>query len=143
MIRFLFKGLVRDRSRSLFPVLVVISGVMMTAFVQSWIVGAMGDFVNTYAFFDSGHVKVMSRAYAREADKIPNDLAYIGVESLLRDLRHDFPDMIWTPRIRFGGLLDIPDEAGETRAQGPALGLAVDLFSVMPRRTSTTKSFST
>ena len=130
MIRFLFKGLVRDRSRSLFPVLVVISGVMMTAFVQSWIVGAMGDFVNTYAFFDSGHVKVMSRAYAREADKIPNDLAYIGVGSLLRDLRHDFPDMIWTPRIRFGGLLDIPNEAGETRAQGPALGIAVDLFSV-------------
>lgn len=129
MIKFLFKGLMRDRSRSLFPVLVVMSGVMMTVFMQSWIEGAMGDFISTYANFTSGHVKIMSRAYARESDKIPNDLAFIGVESLLRDLRRDFPDMIWTPRIRFGGLLDIPDESGETRAQGPAFGLAVDLFS--------------
>ncbi|MFC2165001.1 ABC transporter permease [Acidobacteriota bacterium] len=129
MIKFLFKGLMRDRSRSLFPVLVVMSGVMMTVMIQSWMEGAMGDFISTYANFNSGHVKIMSRAYARESDKIPNDLAYIGVESLLRNLRRDYPDMVWTPRIRFGGLLDIPDESGETRAQGPAVGLAVDLFS--------------
>jgi putative ABC transport system permease protein len=37
--------------------------------------------------------------------------------------------MHWTPRIKFGGLLDIPDEKGETRAQGPVAGLALDLFS--------------
>jgi putative ABC transport system permease protein len=37
--------------------------------------------------------------------------------------------MIWTPRIKFGGLLDIPDEAGETRAQTPIMGMAVDLLS--------------
>jgi len=129
MIKFLFKGLMRDRSRSLFPVLVVMSGVMMTVMAQSWMEGAMGDFISTYANFTSGHVKIMSRAYARESDKIPNDLVYIGVESLLRDLSRDYPDMVWTPRIRFGGLLDIPDESGETRAQGPAVGLAVDLFS--------------
>ena len=37
--------------------------------------------------------------------------------------------MTWVRRIRFGGLLDAPDEYGETRAQGPAVGLAVDLLS--------------
>ncbi len=37
-------------------------------------------------------------------------------------------DVIWTPRIRFGGLLDIPDENGETRAQSPVMGLGVDLL---------------
>jgi putative ABC transport system permease protein len=37
--------------------------------------------------------------------------------------------MIWLPRIKFGGLLDIPDERGETRSQGPMTGLAVDLLS--------------
>lgn len=36
--------------------------------------------------------------------------------------------MIWTPRIRFGGLLDIPDEHGETRSQGPVMGMGVDLL---------------
>ena len=44
-------------------------------------------------------------------------------------LRRDFPAFAWTPRIRFAGLLDVPDEHGETRAQGPVGGLAVDLFS--------------
>jgi putative ABC transport system permease protein len=36
--------------------------------------------------------------------------------------------MIWTPRINFAGLLDIPDDEGETRAQGPVMGISVDLF---------------
>ena len=35
--------------------------------------------------------------------------------------------MSWSPRIKFGGLLDIPDKAGETRAQAIVAGLAVNL----------------
>jgi putative ABC transport system permease protein len=128
MIKFLLKGIFRDRSRSLFPFLTVAIGVMLTVFLYSYIKGAESNFVESSARFSTGHVKVMSRAYAAEADQIPNDLAYIGVEALLRELRQEFPEMIWTPRIRFGGLLDIPDEKGETRSQGPVAGLAVDLF---------------
>jgi putative ABC transport system permease protein len=122
------KGVLRDRSRSLFPFLTVAIGVMLTVFLFSYIKGAESNFVESSARFSTGHVKIMSRAYAAEADQIPNDLAYIGVESLLRELRQEFPEMIWTPRIQFGGLLDIPDEKGETRSQGPVAGLAVDLF---------------
>jgi putative ABC transport system permease protein len=51
------------------------------------------------------------------------------VNSLIQELETDFPGFIWTPRIRFGGLLDIPDDQGETRTQGPVAGLAVDLYS--------------
>jgi putative ABC transport system permease protein len=36
--------------------------------------------------------------------------------------------MEWTGRIKFGGLLDFPDENGETKAQGPAIGFAADLL---------------
>jgi len=129
MIKFLFKGILRDRSRSLFPVIVVMSGVMLTVFIQTWIEGALDGFIDTSANFQTGHVKVMSQAYAREADQVPNDLAYVGVEELMDDLRHDYPQLIWTPRIRFGGILDIPDKNRETRAQGPVAGLAVDLYS--------------
>ena len=32
-------------------------------------------------------------------------------------------------RIRFGGLVDVPDSHGETSSQGPSTGLAVDLLS--------------
>jgi putative ABC transport system permease protein len=129
MIKFLFKGLMRDRSRSLFPILTVIIGVMLTVFLYNWINGAEFSFIDSSARFNTGHVKVMSRAYAQEADQVPNDLALIGVRSLMDRLRKEYPDMIWTSRIRFGGLLDIPDEQGETREQGPVMGLAVDLLS--------------
>lgn len=128
MIQFLLKGIIRDRSRSLFPFLTVAIGVMLTVFLYSYIKGGESNFVESSARFSTGHVKIMSRAYSAEADQFPNDLAYIGVESLLEELRQEFPEMVWTPRIRFAGLLDIPDEAGETRSQGPVVGLAVDLF---------------
>lgn len=135
MIKFLLKGIFRDRSRSLFPFLTVAVGVMLTVFLYCYIKGAESNFIESSARFSTGHVKVMSRAYAAEADQNPNELAYIGVKSLLGELRQEFPEMIWTPRIRFGGLLDIPDETGETRSQGPVAGLAVDLFgSESPER---------
>ncbi len=129
MIRFLVKGLWRDRSRSLFPTIVVTAGVMLTVVLYSYIKGSENDIVRTSASFLTGHVDVVSRAYAAEQDQLPNDLALVGVDSLLGELRADFPQLTWTPRIRFAGLLDVPDAAGETRAQGPAMGLAVDLVS--------------
>lgn len=129
MIRFLCLGLWRDRSRSLFPLLTVVIGVMLTVVMFSWIKGFTENFLGTSARLGSGHVAVMSRAYAGERDQLPNDLALTGVQGLLERLHRDFPSFAWTPRIRFAGLLDVPDEKGETRAQGPVGGLAVDLFS--------------
>ena len=129
MIRFLLKGLLRDRSRSLLPFITVILGSMLTVVGFSWLNGAISTIVESGANFSAGHVKVMSRAYAAEADLAPNDLALKGLGALLDELRRDHPGLVWTPRIKFGGLVDIPDENGETRAQGPAAGLAVDLRS--------------
>jgi putative ABC transport system permease protein len=77
----------------------------------------------------TGHVKVTTHAYAEEADLIPNDLAILGVDSLLVALSTDYPDLFWSPRITFAGLLDIPDRHGETRTQSPMMGIAIDLLS--------------
>jgi len=129
MISFLFKGLLRDRSRSVFPLLIVLSGVVLTVFLQSWLDGSVSSLIQSTAHYTTGHVRVMTRAYAREAAQIPNDLALLGIDTLLTELKHSYPDFFWTPRIKFGGLLDIPDEKGETRAQSPVSGLAVDLLS--------------
>ncbi len=129
MIKFLLKGLIRDPSRSLFPLLTVILGVMLTVFLHSWIGGILGDVEDLTARFDTGHVKVVTRAYAENADQLPNDLALAGVNTLMKQLKSMFENVNWTQRIRFGGLIDVPDEKGETRSQGPAMGLAVDLLS--------------
>ncbi len=128
MIRFLLKGLMRDRSRSLFPFLTVFLGVLLTVVYFSWVRGMEGNILQSNAKLNSGHVNIMTRAYAEEIDQKPNDLALLDVDRLLAQVRDEFPLLIWTPRIRFGGLLDVPDEQGETKEQGPVIGLAVDLL---------------
>ena len=129
MITFFLKGLLRDRSRSLFPVLTVLSGVFLSVLLYSYLNGVVSGMVKSTAHYQTGHLSIMTKAYAKEANRNPNDLALIGVDSIVSDLNTKYPEMFWTPRIKFGGLLDIPDEHGETKSQGPVSGLAVDLFS--------------
>jgi putative ABC transport system permease protein len=131
MIDFLIKGLLRDKSRSRLPVIVVALGVTLTVFLHAYISGFMGDMIEVNARFSTGHLKVMTSAYAENAGQLPNDLALIGIDTLLNDLKNNFQDIEWTPRIMFGGLIDAPDENGETKAQGPSMGLGIDLFSPM------------
>jgi len=129
MIRFLLKGILRDRNRSMLPVIVVIIGVFLTVMLSCWITGIMGDIVDMNANFTTGHVKIMTRTYAKNSDLIPNDLALMNVSELINQLDSKYPSMEWVERIRFGGLIDIAGENGETRAQGPAAGQAFDLLS--------------
>jgi len=129
MIRFLLKGLLRDRSRSLIPVIVVAIGVSLTIFLHAYIVGFMGDTLEINARFSTGHVKVMTKAYSDNMQQVPNDMALIDVNKLISSLNREFPEISWSPRIQFGGLIDTPDEKGETRSQGPVMGIGLDLLS--------------
>ncbi len=129
MIKFLFKGILRDKSRSVLPVIVVSIGVLLTVILNCWVKGIMGDSVVMNANFDTGHIKVMTRAYKKDSEQMPNDLAIMGVTKQINELKTDYPDMDWVKRIRFGGLIDFPDENGETRAQGPVVGWAIDLMT--------------
>jgi putative ABC transport system permease protein len=129
MLRFYIKGLFRDRSRSLVPVIIVAIGVTLTVLLKCWVTGIFGDMIDFNAKFFTGHVKVMSQAYFDNVSQTPNDLAMIGTAALLDSLTSDYPGMEWVERIQFGGLVDAPDENGETRAQGPGGGMAVDLLS--------------
>jgi putative ABC transport system permease protein len=102
---------------------------MLTVVLYSWMKGFEKDIVRANANFRSGHLIVMSRAYAENSDQMPNDLAYIGCDSLISGLNKDYPEILWLSRIRFAGLLDIPDSTGETIMQGPVIGLGADLIS--------------
>jgi putative ABC transport system permease protein len=128
MIRFLLKGILRDRSRSVLPIIVVATGVALVVIMTGYINGVLGEVVDQSARFDTGHVKVMTRAYAEEISQLPNDLALLGTEQLKGELQALEPDMIWTERIRSGGLLDIPDDNGESRGQGPVAITAINLL---------------
>ncbi len=129
MLRFYIKGLFRDRSRSLMPALVVAIGVMLVVLMQCWVTGVLGDMIVFNARFATGHVKIMSQAYSENVDQRPNDLALLGTQEILQEIEQEYPGMEWAERIQFGGLVDAPDENGETKAQGPGGGMAIDLLS--------------
>jgi putative ABC transport system permease protein len=129
MIKFLLKGILNDRSRSLLPVIVVGLGVALTVLLHGWITGVLGDSIEMNASFNSGHLKVTTRAYAKDDSQMPNDLALLEADQLVNRLKRDYAGLDWVSRIRFGGLIDFPDDKGETRAQGPVVGWGIDLFS--------------
>ena len=129
MIKFLIKGLLRDKSRSVLPIIVVAIGVMLTVFMHAYIAGLMGDTIEMNARFSEGHMKVTTRAYAAEIDQVPNDLAILEAGQLVSQLEGQFNGVSWASRIKFGGLVDAPDENGETKTQGPAMGIGIDLLS--------------
>jgi putative ABC transport system permease protein len=136
MIRFLIKGLMRDKSRSRLPIIIVSIGVMLTVLMHAYITGFMGDTIEMNAKFTNGHVKIMTKAYAENANQIPNDLALSDVSLYMQELQDQFPDMEWAARIHFGGLVDAADENGETRSQGPAIGMGIDLISANSQESS-------
>lgn len=128
MIKFLFKGLLRDKSRSLLPIIVVSVGVMITVFLQSYMNGIFSDSIESTAKFTSGHVKVMTSAYKNSQSQMPNDYAILNIAGVMKKLKTEYPDLTWTDRIQFGGLLDAPDALGNTRSQGNVMGMGLHLI---------------
>ena len=129
MIHFLTKGLLRDRSRSLFPVVIITITVGIVIFTIGFMKGTMNSVFLDTAVIISGHEKVVTRAYKEESQMLPNDLALLDVDQIIENLNNEYPTHFWSPRITFGGLLDIPDNNGETKDQGPVIAMGIDLLS--------------
>ena len=129
MIKFFTKGLLRDRTRSFFPVLVITISVAIVVFASGFMAGTMNSLLLDTAVILSGHEKIVTRAYHEESMLMPNDLALLDADKLIDKLEKEHPEFFWTPRITFAGLLDVPDEKGETKSQGPVIGMGIDFFS--------------
>jgi len=129
MIKFLTKGLLRDRTRSFFPVLVITISVAIVVFASGFMTGMMNNLLLDTAVILSGHEKIVTRAYNEESMLMPNDLALLETDELIDKLEKEYPNFFWTPRITFAGLLDVPDEKGETKSQGPVIGMGIDFFT--------------
>lgn len=127
MIGFLAKGLIRDRSRSMFPILVITLGVAIVVLMNAYVNGAIGGMYRTTAKFSTGHVKIQTRAAIEENVLGAADLSLLGNQELLAILEKEAPDMTFHERIYFGALLDVPDAKGETKYQSTSMITAVDL----------------
>ena len=129
MIKFIIRGILRDKSKSIIPIAVISVGVMVTVMMSGFLEGIFSDVINQNAKLDTGHVKIMTKPYAENKEQLPNDLALLGINELIDSLNLNYPDLIWTPRIKFGGIMDVPDASGNTKLQGPGIGLAISILS--------------
>lgn len=135
MIKFLAKGLVRDKTRSLFPTIIITVTVAIVIFALGFMRGMLNSVFLDTAVIISGYEKVVTRAYKKEMQMLPLDLALMDIEEMISGLNRDHPDYFWSPRINFGGLIDIPDENKETRSQSPIMAIGIDFFSNKSRQT--------
>ena len=135
MIKFLAKGLLRDKTRSLFPTIIITITVAIVIFALGFMRGMLNNVFLDTAVIMSGYEKVVTRAYKKEMQMLPLDLALMDIEKMISDLNRDHPNYFWSPRINFGGLIDIPDENKETRSQSPIMAIGIDFFSNKSRQT--------
>lgn len=129
MFRFLIKGLIRDKSRSLLPIIVVALGVTTTVFLHAYMTGVLTDSIESTANFSTGHVKVMTQAYSDNISQSPIEFALNDATELKAELALSYPAFNWAKRVKFAGLVDAPDSTGNTRSQGNVAGLGIDLLS--------------
>jgi putative ABC transport system permease protein len=128
LIRFWLRGLIRDKSRFLFPFSVVAIGVALVVCLVAFMEGVFMGMIDMTANLDSGHLRLVNRSFYDEEHLRPLDRA-LANQNETRDwlVKHSSPEVDWSPRIRWGALLDVPDEHGETRSQTPVVGMAIDL----------------
>ena len=130
MIRFWFRGLMRDKARFLFPFSVVAIGVALVVALVGFMEGVFMGMIDMTANLDSGHLRLVNKAFYDEEHLRPLDRA-LASQRETRDwlVKHSKPEVDWVPRIRWGAILDVPDEQGETRSQTPVVGMGLDLKS--------------
>ncbi len=130
MIRWALLGLIRDRTRSLFPFLVVTVGVALTVSLFGFMDGIGMSMLDLTSKFDTGHIRVVNKAYFEEEHLVPIDRSLAGQKETLEWLKKNGDERIdWSPRIRWMALMDVPDENGETKSQTPVSGYALDLLN--------------
>ena len=136
MINWIFKGILRDKTRSLFPFLVVTVGVALMIALLGFMEGVIMDMLDTTANLDTGHLRFVNKPFYEEEHLIPMDRALAAQSETQRWLNEHSPRQTqWIPMIRWSAIMDVPDEKGDTLRQTPVTGMAIDLLSINSEET--------
>ena len=128
MITFLFKGILRDKSRFLFPFLIVTIGVALVISLVGFMEGTMMGMIDNTANLDTGHLRLVNKPFYDEEHLRPLDRSLAAQKETREWLEKNSSDKVkWGPRIRWGAILDVPDEKGDTVSQTPIVGMALEL----------------
>ncbi len=128
MIKFIIKGLLRDKSRSKLQIFIVTIGVFLTVAISGYMKGVTSDMINETARLKSGHVRITTKEFLENEKNLPINFSICNCENLILELKKDFPDFSWTGRTHFRGTILFQDSSGNIK-QGPFIGLGLELNS--------------
>ena len=130
MILFLFRGILRDKSRFLFPFSVVTIGVALVVSLVGFMEGVFMGMIDMTAKLNAGHLRLVNKPFYDEEHLHPLDRALAAQKQTRLWLeKNSSPKIEWSPRIRWGALIDVPNANGDTKSQTPVVGMALDLKS--------------
>ena len=75
MIRWVLQGILRDKTRSLFPFLVIASGVALVVFTVGFMEGIFMGMIDSTANLDTGHLRFVNKPFYDEEHLNPMDRA--------------------------------------------------------------------
>jgi len=86
--------------------------------------------IDTTAHLDTGHLRLVNKPFYDEEHLNPLDRALAGQKETAAWLEKNAdPRIAWSARIRWGAILDVPDEQGETLSQTPITGMALNMVN--------------
>jgi putative ABC transport system permease protein len=91
--------------------------------------GIFAGMIDMTAHLDTGHLRFVNKPFYDEEHLNPLDRALAGQKKTLQWLRKNGdPRIEWSPRIRWGAIMDVPDAKGETKSQTPVIGMAIEML---------------
>jgi putative ABC transport system permease protein len=128
MIAFLFRGILRDKSRFLFPFSIVTIGVALVVALVGFMEGVFMGMIDMTANLDAGHLRLVNKPFYEEEHLRPLDRSLSAQKETREWLNKNSPEYVqWFPRIRWGAILDVPDKNGDTLSQTPIVGMGLEL----------------
>mgnify|MGYP003802178027 CR=1 FL=1 len=104
------------------------AGVFLMVFFLAFMDGYMESMIRQNARFETGHVKIVTKAYSELLAQKPYDLGLLDIEADLEKWKASYPQFDFVQRITFGAILDKSDSLGNSLRQGQVLGFALELL---------------
>ncbi len=121
IIKFAFRNVLRNKKRSFLTVLTILLAAILVSFMQSWVNGLLGVYIDNFARYMTGHVRITSEEFTKRQKFMPVDELIFSPGEIIEKVKKIDGVRAVRERIRFGILLGNKD----TTIQ--AIGMGIDL----------------
>jgi len=121
LARLAWRNTHRNTRRTLLTVSAITVAVAALTFAQAYVTGVLGNFLDTYARTETGHIRIRAEGYTQRERFMPLHMNVKGLSELLPVIR-SYPNVVEAiPRIRTAVLVD------GVESNRPGMLLGVDL----------------